>query len=105
MPDFQQILSQAKSAKSKEEIQSVVEDLSKLIFENKKNAELLHSRAQLFIKLQLYGKAINDYRAILLINDKDKFAAGQYDMLSTIMQFNGNDIYANTNTNLDPWLD
>jgi len=105
MSDFNKVLNQAKNAKSKEEILILVEELTELISENIKNAELLHSRAELFIKLQFYGKAINDYTAILAIDESDKHATGQIEMLSTILRFTGNDIYANPNTNLDPWLE
>ena len=105
MTTIQQILDRAKNVVSDEDITGLVEDLSALISKNKQNQELLHSRAMLFIKQKFYGKAINDYRAILMINDKDKYAAGQLEMLSTILRFTGNDIYSNPNTNLDPWLE
>ena len=104
MAKFQEISDRIKNVRSKEEISNLVEKLSEMIAENKENTELLHSRATLYIKLQSYGKAINEYRKILSIDDKDKIAAGQYEMLSTIMRFTGNDIYANTNTSLDPWF-
>jgi hypothetical protein len=96
---------QEKKAANNNELASLVEKLSILISENKNNTDLLHSRAELLIKLQQYGKAINDYRTILAIDLKDKYAAGQIEMLSTILRFTGNDIYANPNTNLDPWLE
>jgi hypothetical protein len=105
MPAIKQILEQAKNAKAKEDISALVEELTQLISENKCNTKLLHIRAELFIKLQLYGKAINDYRKILGIDDTDKQAAGQIEMLATILRFSGNDIYANPNTNLDPWME
>lgn len=105
MSIIQEILEQSQKARSREEISAIVEKLSELLSENRQNEELLHTRAQLFIKLQFYGKAINDYKTILLINNKDKYATGQLEMLSTIMRFTGNDIYANPNTNLDPWLE
>lgn len=105
MSEIKKLLNQVSNAKSKEEISNMVAELSLLISKNKTNIELLHSRAELFIKLQMYGKAINDYREILVINESDKHAAGQIEMLSTILRFTGNDIYANPNTNLDPWLE
>lgn len=105
MPDIQQILNRAKNAKSKQDILTLVEELTVLISKNKNNTELLHARAELLIKLQLNGKAINDYREILEINNSDKHAAGQIEMLATILRFTGNDIYANPNTNLDPWME
>ena len=102
---FQEIIENSKNAKSKDEISSLVEELSSLIIEFEQNTDLLHARAGLFIKQQSYGKAINDFRTILTIDNKDKLAAGHLEMLSTIMRFSGTDIYANPNTNLDPWLE
>jgi hypothetical protein len=105
MSKYQEIIDRSKNPGSKEEISELVGEISELILENNQNTELLHSRAVLYVKQQFYGKAINDYRTILTINDKDKIAAGHLEMLSTIMRFTGNDIYANPNTNLDPWLE
>jgi Flp pilus assembly protein TadD len=105
MPEIRQILDKVKYAKAKEDISTLVGELTKLISKNKRNTKLLHARAELLIKLQLYGKAINDYHKILTIDDTDKQAAGQIDMLSRILRYSGNDIYSNPNTNLDPWLE
>jgi len=105
MQEIQEILQRTKKATSKEDIESLIEELTLLISKNKNHIELLHGKAELYIKLQLYGKAINDYRAILAINENDKHAAGQVEMLTTILRFTGNDIYANPNTNLDPWME
>ncbi|HEY9115607.1 MAG TPA: hypothetical protein VIN10_12985 [Bacteroidales bacterium] len=105
MSEIKQTVNRAKNAKLKQDIQTLVEELTVLISENIANTELLHARAKLLIKLQLYGKAINDYREILTLDNSDKYAAGQVEMLSTILRFSGNDIYANPNTNLDPWME
>lgn len=105
MSVFKKIIDRSKSAKSNQEIENLIEELTTLIEEKKHNSELLHARAALYTKQELYGKAINDYRTILAIDSTDKHAAGKFDILSTILRFSGNDIYANPNTNLDPWLE
>jgi len=69
------------------------------------NIEKLHVRAELYTNVQNQSKAINDYVAILKINPEDKIAQVKLDMLRTIVKFTNTDIYANPNTNLDPWLE
>ena len=69
------------------------------------NSQKLHLRAELFTKIQNQSKAINDYVAILKLNPEDKIAKVKLDMLRTIVKFTNTDIYANPNTNLDPWLE
>ena len=69
------------------------------------NSEKLHIRAELYTRIQSQSKAINDYIAILKINPEDNIAKVKLDMLRTIVKFTNTDIYANPNTNLDPWMD
>ena len=84
---------------------SQVHELDTKIKSNPNDTGLLHQRAELFTKLQEQSKAINDYIAILDINQKDDIAKVKLDMLRTIVRFKNIDIYANPNTNLDPWLE
>ena len=105
MKKFDELIIRSKNTATKKEIEILVDEISIIISENKKEAALLHARADLYCKLQQYGKAINDFRSILSLNEKDKKAKGQLEMLINILKFTGNDIYANPNTNLDPWLE
>ena len=87
--------------KIREQIKKITSEIKDL--DNKPN--LLHSRAQLYTKIQENSKAINDYIAILKINPKDKEARIKLDMLQTIVKYINTDIYASTNTNMDPWME
>lgn len=69
------------------------------------NTDKLHERAELYTSIQNQAKAINDYVAILKINPDDRYAKTRLDMLRTIVRLSNTDIYANPNTNLDPWLE
>lgn len=94
-----------KNPNEKVEFLNQIKELSAEIEKYPANAELLHSRAAIFIKIQEWAKAINDYQKILAIDKNDKIASGQIDMLTTILRIGSNDIYANPNTELDPWFE
>lgn len=87
------------------DIKEEIERLSQKLSRDKTNIELLHTRAQLFTKIQNQSKAINDYLAILTINPNHKVAKVKLEMLRTIVKFVNTDIYANPNTNMDPWME
>ena len=87
--------------KIREQIEKITSEIKDL--DDKPN--LLLSRAQLYTKIQENSKAINDYIAILKINPKDKEARIKLDMLQTIVKYTNTDIYASTNTNMDPWME
>lgn len=82
-----------------------IQELNKLISEDDINIDLLHTRAEMFSKIQNHSSAINDYLAILEINPSDNIAKVKLDMLRTIVRYTNTDIYANPNTNMDPWLE
>jgi len=89
----------------KKEILGLIEEITKEISQKKDSTSLLNSRAELYTKIQEHSKAINDYIAILKIEPSDKEAQVKLDMLQTIVKFVNTDIYASTNTNMDPWMD
>ncbi|MBC8319490.1 MAG: tetratricopeptide repeat protein [Bacteroidetes bacterium] len=88
-----------------QEILERIEKLSKEIQSSDNNLNLLHSRAQLYTKIQEHSKAINDYITILQSNPSDKESQVKLEMLQTIVKFTNTNIYASTNTNMDPWLE
>ena len=90
---------------SKEEILVLINKIDKEIQNLDDKQILLHSRAQLYTKIQEHSKAINDYIAILKADPTDKEAQVNLEMLQTIVKFVNTDIYASTNTNMDPWMD
>jgi len=88
----------------KKEIQELIQTINKDIDKADNSIDLLYERAALFTKLQEHSKAINDYIAILEINPSYKDVVVKLDMLKTIVKFVNTDIYASTNTNMDPWM-
>lgn len=94
----------AKSLENKE-IRAQIARISKKIGKTEKKISLLHSRAQLYTKIQEHSKAINDYLAILKLDSSDSEAKVKLDMLQTIVKYSNTDIYASTNTNMDPWME
>ncbi len=79
--------------------------LSEKLERNQCDVDLLCERAELFTKLQRNTDAINDYLRILEIDNNNQKAKVKLEMLRTITRYVNTDIYANTNTNMDPWLE
>ena len=69
------------------------------------NPELLDKRAELFYKTGKYGEAINDLNRLLKLKPGDKGVQVRIDLIQTILRYTNTDIYASTNTNMDPWLE
>jgi len=88
----------------KKEILEQIEKLDKEVENTDNKLGVLYLRADLYTKLQKHSNAINDYIAILDIDGSYKDAAVKLDMLKTIVKFVNTDIYASTNTNMDPWM-
>ena len=93
------------NTKTKGDVEAVLKEIEKLLSKNNNDISLRHIRARIHIKLQNFGQAINDYKTILDIDKEDKLATQQIEQLKTILKYNNIDIYANPNTNFDPWLD
>jgi regulator of sirC expression with transglutaminase-like and TPR domain len=94
-----------KTATGQKAVSELLEGVETLILQDPRDTDLLQLRAEIYIKLQQPSKAINDYNKILSIDPKNPIASFQVEHLKTILKFNNTDIYANPNTNLDPWLD
>lgn len=90
---------------NKTEILELIAETNKEIGAAGNKPDLLHKRAQLYSKIQENTKAINDYIAILESCPSDKEAQVKLNMLQTIVKYVNTDIYASTNTNLDPWME
>ena len=87
------------------DIKKKIGELSRKIALNPKNIKLLHLRAELFTSQQDHGKAVNDYLKILKIKPEDKEAKTKLGLLRSILKYSNIDVYASTNTNMDPWMD
>lgn len=75
------------------------------LIDKKPEIDLLYQRAKLLMSLGENAKAINDYYHILRIDKEEKLAKSKIEYLKTILRYTNTDIYANPNTNLDPWLE
>ena len=91
--------------KTDKEITIRINEISKSLKDNPGDIDLLCERAGLFTKIQQNPDAINDYLRILAIDKNHQKAQVKLEMLRTITRYVNTDIYANTNTNMDPWLE
>ena len=99
------LLKKTEKAKNISEYKEILKEFEQILNENPENTVLLEHRAKFHEKFQQYGEAINDYKKILKINPENKYAKTQIDLLKTILRYSNTDIYASTNTNMDPWLE
>ena len=67
--------------------------------------EILFNRAEMSYQRNELAKALNDYEQILRQDPENKMAATKIEMIKTILRYNNTDIYANPNTDMDPWLE
>ena len=101
----EKLLKQFQTATGEENILKVVRKLDEAIKAQPRDEELYFMRAELFYKLNRYGEAINDYNRVVELNPESKEAAGKIDLIHTILRYHNTDIYANPNTDMDPWLE
>jgi|GEM_PF-443251 len=105
MTNFGKFKEEVEKATDVADIRRLVKHISETIDEMSEPIEWLRMRAVLYVKLDEKGHAINDYRQILKLSPDDVHAAGQLELLVTILRYSNSDIYANTNTHMDPWLE
>lgn len=98
-------LDNTQNSDKQEVLNTALEELNQLITEKPDNAGLYFARAELFFSKNDLGKASNDYRKVLELDPKNKEASGKIEYIQTILRYQNTDIYANPNTNLDPWLE
>lgn len=101
----EKLLKQLQGIAGEENILEAVKVLDKAIDAQPEDEELFFMRAGFLYKLNRYGDAINDYNKVVELNPKNKEAAGKVDLIHTILRYHNTDIYANPNTNMDPWLE
>jgi len=80
-------------------------ELDRLLDQQSGNINLLMKRAELKYKNGLYGASINDYNKVIELQPENKHAKAQVDIISTILRYTNTDIFASTNTNMDPWFE
>ncbi|MBE0649932.1 MAG: tetratricopeptide repeat protein [Bacteroidales bacterium] len=87
------------------DIKVTLEKLHQLIAERPSKADLYCKRAELYFQMNDLGKAVNDYKKALEINPQNKEVSGKIEFITTILRYQNTDIYANPNTDMDPWLE
>lgn len=103
--EFKGLAEKASNTTNNKAVEELISEIDTLLEKQGFDTDLLHLRADLYIKLQQRHKAINDYNQILSKNKLDKKAIVQLEMQTTILRYNNTDIYSSTNTNMDPWLE
>jgi len=99
------LLKQLQGTEGEKNILEAVKKLDEAIKTNPAEEDLYFLRAELFYKLNRYGEAINDYNKVVELNPGNKEAIGKIDLIHTILRYHNTDIYANPNTDMDPWLE
>jgi tetratricopeptide (TPR) repeat protein len=84
---------------------NTLEAINQCIAEKPDDADLYYTRAELYFQNNDLGKAVNDYKKVLEINPKDQRALTKAEFVRTILRYQNTDIYANPNTDMDPWLE
>ncbi len=81
------------------------ETLQQLINNRPNDPALYFARAELFFQRNDLGKAINDYNQVLKFAPLNQEAKAKIEFIKTILRYQNTDIYANPNTDMDPWLE
>ncbi len=84
---------------------SALEKYNNRIAEKPDDVDLYFSRAELLFSMNDLGKASNDYRKVLELDPQNQEALGKIEFIKTILRYQNTDIYANPNTDMDPWLE
>ncbi len=105
MSKKEKLLKAVREVRTEKETEDLLSEITELIAQLPGQEDIYFARAELFYKLNRYGEAINDYMRVLEINPENREAAGKIDILKTILRFHNTDIYANPNTDMDPWLE
>ena len=95
----------SQNTENKEVSITTLENLNKLIADKPDDADLYFSRAELLFSMNDLGKASNDYRKVLELEPKHREALGKIEFIQTILRYQNTDIYANPNTDMDPWFE
>jgi thioredoxin-like negative regulator of GroEL len=84
-------------------LNKLTEELNNEILKDNNNSQAKHQLAKVFTKKNEFSKAVNLYIEILKLNPDDELAQTQKDFIMTILSQGRLDIYACTNTHIDPW--
>ena len=77
--------------------------LDKAFNSTPENTRVLEMRAEVYHKLNRLADAVNDLNRFLKIEPDNERIIARKDLLQTILKNSQLDVYACTNTHLDPW--
>jgi len=100
---MEDLLKKAKEKMAHEQWDAALELWDRLYKEDPENTEVLEQRAEVYHKLNRLADAINDLNRYLKILPGDEKIKARKELLQTILKNSQLDIYACTNTHLDPW--
>ena len=84
-------------------LDNLIESLNNEIKSDSLAIEPKHQLAKVYIKKNEFANAVNLYIEILKIKPNDELAITQKEFVMTILSQGRLDIYACTNTHIDPW--
>ncbi len=100
---MEDLLAKAAAFMQEEKWEQALELLNTAFEKDEQNTKVLEQRAEVFHKLNRLGDAINDLNRYLKIAPGDEEIKARKELLQTILKNSQLDIYACTNTHLDPW--
>jgi len=100
---IEDLLKQAEDKIGKEQCAEAIELLTKALEQDNNHLMVLQKRAECYHKLNQWTKALNDYNRYLRLNPENEELKAHRDLVQIIIKNGQLDIYACTNTHLDPW--
>lgn len=100
---IEDLLKQAEEKIEQEQWTEAIELLTKAFEMDSTHLTVLQKRADCYHKLNQWPKALNDYNRYLRLNPENEELKAKRDLVEIIIKNGQLDIYACTNTHLDPW--
>jgi tetratricopeptide (TPR) repeat protein len=96
-------IKEAEACIAKEQWDEALSLLNRCFDNDVKNTHVLEMRAEVFHKLNRIADAVNDLNRLLKIEPGNDTIKARKELLQTILKNSQLDVYACTNTHLDPW--
>ncbi len=97
------LINKAKELIAKEQWDAALELLNKAFETDATHTEVLELRAEVYHRLNRLSDGVNDLNRLLKLEPDNEKIKAKKELLQTILKNSQLDIYACTNTHLDPW--
>ena len=97
------LINKAKELIAKEQLDAALELLNKAFEMDATHTEVLELRAEVYHRLNRLSDGVNDLNRLLKLEPDNEKIRAKKELLQTILKNSQLDIYACTNTHLDPW--